>query len=107
VSEGIFETGTPDEPMLHYFGGEAYEIEHGLGRMPANVIPYLSFAQSPYDLPKSSGIAHTTIGAGNIVLYERWDDRVVVVRNDTCSDFYLRVVIDAGTEALGGQGGAP
>jgi hypothetical protein len=103
---GFFETGAPDEPMLPFFGGYAYEIKHGLGSIPKTVTPYLAFVERPYEQPKDSGLAHVALVAGNLALFERWDDEAVIVRNDSCSDFYLRVVIEAGPGGLGGQGGA-
>lgn len=106
----IYETGAPDEPLLPFHGGKTYDLVHGLGVTPTSVQGYVSFAEQltedgdPLDLDRPNNIAET---AGNQLVIERWDDEIVRVRNDTCGEFYLRVVLVADPDAaLAGQAGA-
>lgn len=110
ASGTIYETGAPDEPLLPFHGGQTYDLVHGLGVTPTSVQGYVSFAEQltedgdPLDLDRPNNIAET---AGNQLVIERWDEEVVRVRNDTCGQFYLRVVLVADPSAvLEGQAGA-
>jgi len=87
-------TSAWEGPYLHFPGGRRYQLEHQLGKTPALVQTYLAFSENP--LP--SGNASES--AGNQAVIERVDDEIVQVRNDTCAEFYLRVV------AMTGPGGA-
>jgi hypothetical protein len=98
-TDGFYETSQVRAEMLPFPAGSAYEIEHQLGLTPVSVLPYISFVARPYE----SG-DDVTLASGNLTLIEGWDERVIVVRNDTCSDFYIRVVAEA--PSRGGLGGA-
>jgi hypothetical protein len=102
---GYYETNTLREEMLPFPAGGAYRIEHHLGRLPLLVMPYLSFVARPDLETQEDGVGNFTLASGNLALIEHADEEVVVVRNDTCADFYLRVVVE--TDGLGGQGGSP
>lgn len=106
----VYETGAIDEPLLPFDGGKTYDLVHGLGVTPTAVHGYVSFAPEltedgdPLDLDQPNNIAET---AGNQLVIERWDDEIVRVRNDTCGEFYLRVVLVADVDASSiGQAGA-
>lgn len=103
--EGYYETSAPDEGMLAFRGGRAYEIEHRLGKMPRAALPYLSFVAHPKLDPDGPSMDNVALAAGNQALIQGWDERVVIVRNDTCADYFLRVVVLA--DGVGGEGGAP
>lgn len=82
-------------PLLHFPGGKRYDLVHRLGCTPRDVSVWLAFSQggtSGGDLAPS---------AGNMSLVQVIDDKVVRIKNDTCSDFYVLV-----TASCGGSGGA-
>lgn len=99
----VYETGAPTDEMLHFPSGRVYDLKHDLGSVPAVVIPYISFVPRPIAGDAPSRVDNVALAAGNEVVIEYWDD-LIRVRNDTCAEFFLRVV------ALGvneGAGGAP
>lgn len=102
-ARAFYETNALDEPMLPFRAGEAYEIEHRLGVVPLTVLPYLSFVQRPDLESEKSGVKHVALGSGNEALIVDQTEEMVVVRNDTCADFYLRVVVEG--IPLGGAAG--
>jgi len=104
-----YETGGPTEPLLPFPGGKTYDLVHGLGVVPTSVQGYVSFASQltedgdPLDIDRPNNIAET---AGNQLVIERWDEEIVRVRNDTCGEFYLRVVLVADGAVSSGLAGA-
>ena len=95
--------------MLHFPQGRIYRIEHGLGTSPVTVDIFLSFCEQPLsegcgtDSTQPSNVAPT---AGNQALIEVWDEEVLEIRNDTCAEFYLRVVALADPDASRAAAGA-
>lgn len=59
------------------------------GRTPEKIWPYISGSPDPM----STG-GNFTIGAGNLALLSAASPNRLDVRNDTCSDYYLRLVIE-------------
>ena len=98
----IYETNGWNEPFVEFPAGRKLEIEHGLGTEP-EVFTWLAFDRFPFEEKRSAAES-----AGNMVLILKNKDGVIVVRNDTCQDFYLRLVaISPGEFGDGsGQGGA-
>jgi len=98
---GTYQSSTWQGPWLHFPGGRRYLLAHHLGEAPASVSVYLSFKESPGpggnadDQPGNASQA-----AGNETVIEQVDAQHIQVRNDTCSDFFLRVVARAGTTAV-------
>ncbi len=97
----IYETMGPMDEMLHFPQGRIYEIPHGMGVDPASVDIFLSFKKqltpledtnNPTDAVKPNNVSAT---AGNQAVIEAWDKDMVRIRNDTCAEFYMRVVIIA------------
>jgi len=82
-----YESSRIDAEYLHFPAGRVYDLEHDLRAAPFSVTAYLSFAPNPSD----GGFAES---AGNQAIFNA-DDSVVRVRNDTCAEFYLRVVAEA------------
>jgi hypothetical protein len=73
---------------------------HHLGQTPANVSVFLSFKEFPgpgNNSDKEPGNASQA--AGNETVIERVDAHNIQVKNDSCSEFYLRVVARAGSTA--------
>ncbi|MCU0682514.1 MAG: hypothetical protein MUF34_09700 [Polyangiaceae bacterium] len=94
-----YETSTPAGEHLDFNGGARYCIYHGLGYRPFRVEPWVSFS--------STG---TTNGneakpAGNMLEVLHVDACVIIVRNDSCGEYYLRVA--ASDPILSELGAAP
>jgi hypothetical protein len=101
-----YETGSLEEPFLHFPAGREYQLVHALGQAPTEFHAYLAFAECPLSksernpggaprcqqVDTESGGSGFAESAGNQALFEVRDDRVLSVRNDTCAEFYLRVV---------------
>ena len=85
-SETVYESSPWNGPYLHFPAGRRFSLEHHLKKTPSLVNTYLAFDERP--LPGGN----TSESAGNQAVIERVDDQVIVVRNDTCAEFWLRVV---------------
>jgi len=72
-------------PSQRYY---IFDIRALGGRTPEVVIPYLSGSPEP---TKNGG--NFTIGAGNLAELFSVSPNRVDVKNDTCSDYYLRLVV--------------
>ncbi|MCC6904167.1 MAG: hypothetical protein IT377_34685 [Polyangiaceae bacterium] len=81
-----YSTSPWDGPYLHFPAGRRFQIEHQLGVTPPVVLTYVAFDEHPFAGSNASE------SAGNQTVIERVDDEIVQVRNDTCSEFWLRVV---------------
>ena len=93
ASGTVYETSGWEGPLLHFPTGRRYLLVHRLGSVPQSVQTYVAFDQRPDNLSES---------AGNQAVIESVDDTQVVVRNDTCAEFFLRVVATAFGETLDG-----
>jgi hypothetical protein len=95
TAAGVYETSPWQGPYLDFPAGRTYRLIHGLGSRPRLIVPYLSFDRSPVAAPgepRSDRNSHTAIGAGNQAIIEAVTADHIDVRNDTCSDIFLRVV---------------
>jgi hypothetical protein len=91
LDENTWESSPQDGSWL-WFPRQKYYIfdVHALGgRTPQVVIPYLSAQEAP-----NKG-GNFTIGAGNLALLSNAIPNRIDVKNDTCSDYYLRLVVIA------------
>ena len=96
--DGVYQS-TPSwhDGFLDYPGGKRYEFVHNLGATPPNVDVFLAF-----DTAASGG---STKCAGNTCIVAA-NDTTISVRNDTCSEFWIRVVADVrGNSVLVSDGG--
>jgi hypothetical protein len=100
-----YESSSWDGPWLDFPGGRRYVLAHHLGRVPSSVTTYLSFKEYPGPFGDADAQpGNVSQGAGNASLIELVDAQNIMVRNDTCSDYHLRVVAqapvvgDAGTD---------
>jgi hypothetical protein len=102
--DGVYETAPPAGPYLVFPPGRTYRLVHDLGGEPRIALAWLAFEARPLDGEPASG---TIAAAGDQVTFEALTDDHVDVRNDTCSDVFLRVVAseplfaepnDAGTD---------
>ena len=80
TQEGGYETGPWFGPHLPFPGGKRWKLEHHLGFAPRNVSVYLAF-----------GANNTEVAAcaGNSCVF-CVDAKYVWLRNDTCSEFWVR-----------------
>jgi hypothetical protein len=60
------------------------------GRTPELVLPYIAAQKTPND-----GTGNATLGAGNLALILNQSSNRVDIKNDTCSDYYIRLVVTA------------
>lgn len=93
--------------MLHFPSGRTYDLEHHLGVCPSAILPYISFVPRPITGEAPSRVDNIALAAGNEALIEWCDDEIIRLRNDTCAEFFLRVVAIAAVGGDGGAGGAP
>ena len=79
--------------LLDWSGGTYYKLAHHLGVTPDWWIFYLSFSR--YGIKQKGGVyAQAT---GNQAVLIDVDDEFLWVANDSCSNYYLRVVAGTGT----------
>lgn len=98
----IYETNDWNEAFVKFPAGRRLSIEHGLGIEP-EIFTWLAFDELPFEVKRSAAES-----AGNMVIILKNEDGMIVVRNDTCQDFWLRLVaISPGDFGDGaGQGGS-
>ncbi len=89
----VYQTSPPDGLWLHFPAGRRFRFQHGLGVVP-EVSAYVAMNERP--MPSGArppeSVGNVSEAAGNEVIIERQDANVVQVRNDTCAEYYLRVV---------------
>ena len=102
VGEGrppvYFETSAPDGEHLDFHGGARVCIYHGLGGRPFRVDPWVSFSVS------GTLNGNEAKPAGNMLEVSHVDACVIIVRNDSCGDYFLRVTA---SEPIGVDPAAP
>jgi len=81
---------------LHFPAGRRYQLLHSLPEAPTDVSVYLAFREDPLLEDKPGNI---TPASGNAALIEAVTADTIQVRNDTCSDFHVRVVADVAPAA--------
>jgi hypothetical protein len=96
---GTYESSSWPGPWLHFPGGRTYLLVHHLGQTPASVSVYLSFKESPGPGNNPDEPGNASQAAGNETVIERVDANNIQVKNDTCSEFFLRVVATTATAA--------
>ena len=79
----VYESSLLKSGLLPFPGGKQYQLIHHLGFTPAFVGVYLSFAPSDDDLAPC---------AGNSCIVRCMDDEMIWIKNDTCAEFWVRVV---------------
>lgn len=90
---GVYKSETAVGELLHFPGGAHYSIEHHLGETPTWTLFYLSFSR--YGLEAEGGVYAQA--AGNQAVLLSADEIEIRVANDSCSDYYLRVVAGTGS----------
>ena len=90
-----YETSLPFGEYLHFPAGRRFDLIHRLDAAPYDVQAFLSFERIPGEASKDDNTGNFAAAAGNQFVVECIDEERVRVRNDTCSDGYLRVVLVA------------
>jgi len=93
--EGVYETSLPFGEYLHFPAGRRFDLMHGLGAAPDDVSAFLSFERVPGEGSSDDNTGNFAPAAGNQFVIECIDEERVRVRNDTCAESYLRVVLEA------------
>ena len=73
--------------FLSFPGGQQYQLEHHLGYTPANVKIEFAFGPTAQEVSPCSG---------NACVIHCTDSKIIWVRNDTCSQFWIRVTATGG-----------
>jgi hypothetical protein len=81
-----YESSSSEGPFLFFPAGRHYRFEHNLSEAPFDYGVVLSWAEAPFE--SGNGIAES---AGNHAIVERFDERFIEVRADTCADLYMRL----------------
>ena len=105
----VYETSAPDGLHLNFGAGARYRIHHRLGGRPAVIQLWVSFSS----VGVKDGTGNEALPSGNMAVIMEVNEEFVEVRNDTCGDYWLRVVlaapvingIDLSQEGTGGGGG--
>jgi hypothetical protein len=98
----FYETNAWDGSFVDFPAGRRLALVHGLRETPIDLTSYLAFKG---DALPPDGKGFVSESAGNQVLIEGVDEEVIRVRNDTCEDFFLRLVAST-LPAADGAGGA-
>lgn len=98
VVGGEYQSSPVEGPWLHFPGGRRYRLIHHLGAQPTRYEAYLGFEENDP--------AEFTIGTGNSARFREVNEEYLVVENDTCAGFYLRVVASAPSDSEDAAGGA-
>lgn len=99
ASGQIYMTTPYDGTWLHFPSQRRFILRHHLGTSSYSVDIYLSFHSRPLE---KGGLSEP---AGNEAIIERLDEHEIVVRNDTCAEFYLLVRLET-TDGVDSEGSA-
>lgn len=94
INGQVYETSTPTGTWLDFPAGRRYRLMHQLGTSDFVPHEFLAFSATPVPTDDAS-VGNYSQAAGNEVIVEAQTDTYVQVRNDTCADYYLRVVLTA------------
>lgn len=82
----VYVTSLADGEHLNFAGGARYRIYHQLGGTPTLVQPWVSFS------PTGTKGGNEAVPSGNMAEIIEINDQYVQVRNNTCGDYWLRLV---------------
>jgi hypothetical protein len=95
TDDGLYyETSEPFGEYLHFPPGRTFDLIHGLIGTPSTVTSYIAFKRT-IEQGDEGNTGNYAESAGNQVVVECQDVERVRVRNDTCAELYLRVVLEA------------
>lgn len=90
VDGGIYMSSPWDSNLLFFPGGMQIRLEHKLGAWPRSIHTYLGFSENGV---KGGPLSE---GTGNSAEIVSVDEQAILVKNDTCADFWLLVTAEAG-----------
>jgi hypothetical protein len=90
---GVYMSELATGELLDFPGGAHWKLAHHLGEEPTWWTFYLSFERMGL---KKDGGAYAQAAGNQAVLYAKDAEHLFVV-NDSCSDYYLRVVAGTGS----------
>jgi hypothetical protein len=85
----FYESSKSGEPFLRFPAWRVFRMRHGLTRAPATYVVYVSL--------RADGVDHTE-ASGNLALMNV-TDTYVEVKNDTCTDLFVRVVASTASQS--------
>ncbi len=103
LNADTWESTPIDGPWLDFRAQRVYVFDlHDLGvdRLPEIVTPYVSAQKDP--LHEGGNF---TVAAGNLTEISGAERGKVTLKNDTCADYFLRVVVQATPRAPAGDAG--
>ncbi len=90
----VYSTTSFDGVWLHFPSERQFRLRHNLGTEDYTPVAYVALQPNPAESEDSGEFAHA---AGNEAVFESITADELVVRNATCSEFYLLVRIEAGS----------
>lgn len=108
VRDGTYMSSPWTGPLLAFPGGKRYTLEHKLGCVPRSIQIWTSFSDVGATAESASSIAPS---AGNMSLVQEVTDEHIIIKNDTCSDYFVLVTagpecVEPGAERSAGDGDA-
>lgn len=88
----VYTTTAFDGVWLHFPSERQFRLRHNLGTEEYTPIAYVALGSTPAASESSGEFSHA---AGNEVVFESLSANELVVRNATCSEFYLLVRLEA------------
>ncbi len=110
----VYMSSLPSGPWLDFPPGRTYRFMHHLGGTPSIWLAYFAFSPNPVPQQENGtgAAAGFAPGAGNQATFQNIGPDFVDLRNDTCSDVFVLVVLaapvlfgstDAGTRDASGD----
>jgi hypothetical protein len=91
VDELVWESAPPSGPFAPFDGATTFHFLHGLGVTPTRTEVEVSFTE----WPEAKGGGGSSTATGNQATKLLQDERRVVIRNETCANYFVRVVVHA------------
>ncbi len=90
IDSTTWETTQIDQPWIDFPGARDYELRFSqfANRRVVSIEPYVSFAREP-----NRNLDDFTLASGDIAELHEVGNGTVKVRNGTCADLFLRVVV--------------
>lgn len=89
TEEGLYYSSPWNSGWLHFPGGKRYDLVHNLGFEPQEIGIFLSFSEN--GLGNDGQGATIAPSAGNSSLVQLIDAEKIRIKNDTCSEFWVRL----------------
>lgn len=97
TEDGLYYSSSWHEGLLHFPGGKRYDLVHDLGFEPQSISIWLSFSENGVDDDDQASTVAPS--AGNSSVVQLVNDKIIRIKNDTCSEFWVRVTASGKPEA--------